>query len=233
MLQEEIIVAPLLISGIHVLAERLAGRSRAAMPGDRVFLEGIVGGQIETAPEPPDRGLPCLFGEEEAHVGVGRWHIGIAGMNDQRDAHGLEAPAGQFRAAGGGRGRQGCAGDVRKIDPTLLDDRAPRQHPGSAAADPALVAPVVLHEAGGGFLRFQTLENPVLKIEKIRLDGVDVGRAHEHSCKRWADRRGRATCTAAAGRVPARKRRDSSTGAAGSPWTGVHPARCADKGACA
>ena len=67
------------------------------MPVDRVFLESVVGRQIETAAEPPHRGLPRPFRDEETPVGVGRRDVGVVRMQDQRNTNGFEAAARELR----------------------------------------------------------------------------------------------------------------------------------------
>src|SRR3546814_9260267 len=56
-LEEEILVAPLLVCVVALLAaERLAQRARDPVPMQHVFVERIERGQVEAATEPPGHG---------------------------------------------------------------------------------------------------------------------------------------------------------------------------------
>ena len=68
-------------------------------------------------------------------------------MDNQRDAHRLEAAPGQFRTVRGRRGRQSGAGDVREVDPRLFEHRAVGQHAAAAAAA-FFTRPLVFGEHG-------------------------------------------------------------------------------------
>ena len=70
MLQKEVVVAPLLETRIDILPERHAGVARYPVPVDDVLVVTIVGRQVESAAEPPDRFLAFLLCNEEAHVGM-------------------------------------------------------------------------------------------------------------------------------------------------------------------
>lgn len=43
MLEEEVVIAPLLVTGINVFAERLAQISRRAVPVNRILIKAVVG----------------------------------------------------------------------------------------------------------------------------------------------------------------------------------------------
>ncbi len=72
-LEEEILVAPLLEAGIDIVAKVLAGVPRRVMPVQHVFLERIIRGQVEAAAEPPHRRLPFLFRQEKRTLA---WEVG-------------------------------------------------------------------------------------------------------------------------------------------------------------
>src|SRR5262249_7036233 len=83
--QGEIVVAPLLEAGIV-----FAGCGpRRAVPVDAILLKAVIRRQVEAAPEPP--GIARL---EVADVGVARWHVGVARMDDERHAERMEGFAG-------------------------------------------------------------------------------------------------------------------------------------------
>ena len=59
---------------------------------------------------------------EKSHIEVDRRAVGIARMQDQRDAHRFPRPAGEMWARGGGRRRQLLALHVRKVDAGALEE---------------------------------------------------------------------------------------------------------------
>lgn len=73
MLQIEVVVAPFLVARINLIAERLAEIERGLMPVHRIFLEAVVGGQIEAAAEPPHRIGTRLFGDKKRTLA---WLVG-------------------------------------------------------------------------------------------------------------------------------------------------------------
>ena len=67
-------------------------------------LIAVIGRQVIATAKPPDGVCSFFFCDKEAHIGMGRWSIGVLRMNNQRNAHGLKTSTGQFRAIlrGGG-----------------------------------------------------------------------------------------------------------------------------------
>ena len=65
MLEEEISVAPFLVLRIHVVAERRARLLRGAVPVQHVFVERIVGREIEAAAEPPRDRVAALVAQKK------------------------------------------------------------------------------------------------------------------------------------------------------------------------
>ena len=87
-------------------------------------------------------------------------------MHHQRHAHGLEAPSGQFRALGGGGGRQPGSGDVREVDAGLFEHRPVAQDASAAAARESAIGcwtlPSVFREDRRAVGGFEGLGQPVL-----------------------------------------------------------------------
>src|SRR5690606_17400270 len=79
-----------------------------------VFLERVVGGEIQAAAEPEyvRVGRGRRIGDEAAYVHVHCGHIRGARVQYQRDAHRLRGPSGEMRASGAGGRRQLLATDV-------------------------------------------------------------------------------------------------------------------------
>src|SRR5690606_27190916 len=102
MAQVEVVITPLLETGIDILAKGRAGSARYPVPVETVCFVGVIGRQVETTAEPPYRLSSLLLGNEEAHVGVGGGHMGVVRVHDQGHAHGLETAASQLRTVGGG-----------------------------------------------------------------------------------------------------------------------------------
>src|SRR3546814_2805885 len=73
-LQEEIFVAPALVRGVAVVAERRAQVARGAVPVQYVLVDRIEGREVEAAAEPPGHRLPVAYGAEVAHE-IGRAHV--------------------------------------------------------------------------------------------------------------------------------------------------------------
>src|SRR3546814_6659273 len=84
LLQEEIFVAPALVRGVAVVAERRAQVARGAVPVQYVFVDRIERREVEAAAEPPGHRLPVAYGAEVAHVGVRGRHVRIARVEEDR-----------------------------------------------------------------------------------------------------------------------------------------------------
>ena len=104
------------------------------MPLQHVFLERVVGREVEAAAEPPRRGLAVLDRDEVTHVRVRGRHVGIARVDHQRHAGRLEARAREFGPLRRRRRGQLAAHHVREVDAGLLEHRALAQHAALAAA---------------------------------------------------------------------------------------------------
>ena len=122
MRQLEIAVAPFLVPGIDVGAERRAQIVCGAVPGNGVLDERIVGRQVETAAEPPRRMVAA--GREQAHVHVRGRDVRVARVEDQGHAHRRPRLSGEFGAMRGGARRHLRAFDARETDAGLLEHRA-------------------------------------------------------------------------------------------------------------
>src|SRR3546814_14017284 len=107
LLQEEIFVAPALVRGVAVVAERRAQVARGAVPVQYVFVDRIERREVEAAAEPPGQRLPVAYGAEVAHVGVRGRPVRIARVDDQGNAHRPPGRAGQPRPPGG-NGARAC-----------------------------------------------------------------------------------------------------------------------------
>ncbi len=159
--QEEVFITPLLVAGIDIRAKGFAGGLCRAVPVNSVFLEAVIRGEIIAAAEPPHRILAGFFRDEEAHVGMGGGHVGIAGMDDEGDAQGLEAAAGQFRTGGRGRAGQPAAMDMGEVHARLLENPAFLQYTGTPATA-AIPFPAVLDEAFATISRAQLITDVFL-----------------------------------------------------------------------
>jgi hypothetical protein len=85
-LQVEVVVAPLLELRVELRSARAA---RRAVPVDGVLIETVIGREIEAAAEPPG-----VAGLKIADVGVTGRHVGIARVDDERNAEGVKGFAG-------------------------------------------------------------------------------------------------------------------------------------------
>ena len=81
---------------VQALAEGRAGGLCDPVPVEGVFVEAVVGGEVEAAAEPPDGLYPRFAREEEAEVRVRGGGVGVAGMDDQRRGNRLVVAAGEF-----------------------------------------------------------------------------------------------------------------------------------------
>ena len=69
-LEVKVVVALLFEARIEVFAVGGAGVAGGLVPGYGVFLEAVVGGEVEASAEPPDGGASFGAGDEEAYVCV-------------------------------------------------------------------------------------------------------------------------------------------------------------------
>src|SRR5690625_3950381 len=119
----KIVIAPLLVAGVDLGAKGFAGLAGNAMPVPTVLFKAVVGGQVVAAAKPPDRLTAGPLRHEEAHISMAGGHVGIAGMDDQGDAHGLKAAAGKLRALR--RCRGGRASPLTWENPTPAFSNTP------------------------------------------------------------------------------------------------------------
>ena len=61
------------------------------MPVDRIFSEAVEWGQVKAAAKPPHRRFAFFSRNKEAHVGMRSGRVGVMRMDNERDAHRLEA----------------------------------------------------------------------------------------------------------------------------------------------
>ena len=175
MLEEEILVAPLLVRGIaRVAAEGVAQIARGAMPVAHVVVERIERGQVEAAAEPPGHGLAVADRAEMADVGVRGRQVRVARVEHQRHAHRTPRCAGQLGPRGGRRRRQLRAGDIGEPDPRLLEDRAIAQDPRAPAA--AFGAfPEIFLEGRGAVGALDGGADAVLQTGEVVADAEEIG----------------------------------------------------------
>ena len=162
--QEEVVITPFLVLRIDLFTKGKAGIASALVPADRVFFEGVIGGQVKSAAEPPDRWLILFFGKEEANIGVRGGYIGVSRMNHQGDSQGLKSSSGKISAMGGRRCREGFSYDMGKVDAPLLNDRTTSQNARPAPADAAVVGPLILFEESLRLFGTKAFANTVLEI---------------------------------------------------------------------
>src|SRR5690606_9547953 len=132
MLQIKILIAPGFELPVDIRAERIARLLRHTMPVLAILVETIVWGEVIAAAKPPDRRFARLFRQKETYIGMGRGHVGIAGMNDQRDSQGLPAASCQLGAQCGRGRRQLVAEYMGETDAAFFEYRSVRQNPGAA-----------------------------------------------------------------------------------------------------
>jgi hypothetical protein len=167
-LEEEVLVAPGLESGVFVRAERRQRVPAHGVEMHRVFLEAVVGREVHAPTEPAHRRLPAGGGRDHAHVHVHRGHVGVARVEHQRHAHGLEGCARELRAVLRGRRRQSGAAHMREPATGALEHRPALQDAGDAVALQRLargLGPGILHKwravdglDGGGDAGLQVLQ---------------------------------------------------------------------------
>ena len=178
-LEEEVFVAPALEARMEVSAERVERRLAGAMEMHAVFVEAVVRRQVHAAAEPEHGRFALSGGHEAAHVHVHGGHVGIARMQHERNAHGLESATGEFGAHRARRGREPGAADMRERDAAALEQ--------AAVLDDARVAAATAERRGSAFGAlppvaaerpavepFQLGDDPVLQRGQIGADGVGV-----------------------------------------------------------
>jgi hypothetical protein len=111
-LEVKVFVAPLLVTWVHVVAERLAQIAGNGVPLPAVFIEGIERRQVETASEPPHRIRALLAGFEITHVRVCGRYVRVLRMDHQRHAGRGPVASDHFRPMCGRGWRQRFAGDA-------------------------------------------------------------------------------------------------------------------------
>ena len=103
--QEEVVIAPFLVSVVNIVAKRLTGRSGRSVPVQYVVMERVIRCKIEPAAEPPHHFTIVCVGRKKAEVRMCRRYVGVFRVQNQRDTHGLETFTSQFRSAPGSRWR--------------------------------------------------------------------------------------------------------------------------------
>ena len=179
-LEEEVAVAPCLVLGIAIRAERCQCIAAGTMEVHGIRLEAVIGREIHATAEPPDRLAHGVIrqrvGDEEADVHVHRGHERVARMQHQRHAHRFEAAPGQFRPAGAGRRRQPITHHVREIHPATFEQRAAFDHAGQAATAARALPAVAAETAAIGLLEFG--DDPGLQPGEEGLDLCCIGYRH-------------------------------------------------------
>src|SRR2546421_2249316 len=145
-LEIEVLIAPALEAGIALGAESLERLPARGVKVARVLLEPVVGGHVHASAEPPDRLALRLSRDQEPHVHVNGRDIGIARMQYQRHAGGLECAAGQLGPRGARGGREPLPVHAGEIHSAALE-HAPALHdaPLTSAGSPPV--PVVAADA--------------------------------------------------------------------------------------
>src|SRR5437660_1805241 len=173
MLEIKVLVAPALEAGIALGAESLERLPARGMKVARVLLEAVVGGHVHAAAEPPDRLALRLGRDQEPDVHVNGRDIGIARMQYQGHASGLEGAAGQLAPRGAGGRREPLPVHPGEIHAAALE-HVPVLDDAALAAAAFLPLPGIAAEAAS-FDALQLRDKAVLQLEKI---SVDRGRVH-------------------------------------------------------
>ena len=181
MLEEEVFVAPglehLVVGRIHAVAGALEG----AVEVLGVLQEGVVGGEVGTAAEPPHRA-----GLEIAIVEVNGGDVGVAGMQHHRGAGGEPAVTLGLGPLAEDGGRQLTALHLGEVHAALLEHPAGLHHPRTAAAPlgplPALlgkaaIAIELLKPGADGILQtHQQGLGPLARVGRRGFQGLE----HQH-----------------------------------------------------
>ena len=94
------------------------------MPGDTVVVKRVKRREVKATTEPPVAHRLAIARDKEADIGVAGWHIGIARVDDERQAEGAKGAAGKMRPFFRGNCWQLLAVHGGHIHPALLNHRA-------------------------------------------------------------------------------------------------------------
>ena len=107
MLQEKILVAPFFVARIDFVAEGFAGGFAVRVPVVHVFLETVIGREVEAAAEPPDRASRLALGAAKKRTFMWRWarrdSQGCSTSDTPRARQARPASSGRWAVAEGGR----------------------------------------------------------------------------------------------------------------------------------
>src|SRR5210317_664524 len=170
-LEIEILIAPLLVSGVQILTEWVADGFCVPVPMHNVIVERVIRCQVEASTEPPDRF--AFAGREKAEVRMSCRHVGVVRMQYQGNTNGLERLTSEF-------GPILCrcrwhlfAKDMRKTDARLLKYSTVRQDAAFTTAT-ARALPGVPIKCRLAVERFQLRTDAVLQIGKVCFYVFDV-----------------------------------------------------------
>src|SRR5881396_2068710 len=172
-LEIEVLIAPAFEAGIAIGAESLERLPARGVKVARVLLEPVVGGHVHAAAEPPDRLALRLGRDQEPHVHVNGRDKGIARMQYQRHAGGLECAAGQLGPCGARGGREPLSVHPGEIHSAALE-HAPVLEDAALAA--ALVPLPEIAAEAASFDALQLRDEAVLQLEEVSVDRSRVHR---------------------------------------------------------
>ena len=93
---------------------------------NRIFLKGVVGGEVHATAKPPDVLLTLAhgLGHQDPHICVNSGHIGVTRMKDQGHTNRFKTPPREFGAIGRSRRGQPVASHMRKAHARALHEVA-------------------------------------------------------------------------------------------------------------
>ena len=181
MRQVEVAVAPGFVARVEIGTEGDAGIMGGAVPGAAVVIKRVIRGEVDAATEPPGADALAVVCGEKADVGMAGRDVGVARVDDQRQAvRGVGAIC-EFGAFFRRRRRQLVASDVRDVDAPLLEDGAILQHHRQPVpAQAGLVTLPGVAAEGAAVCRGQGGGDALLQVVKVGSEGADVGGSRFH-----------------------------------------------------
>jgi len=118
--EKEITVTPFFEARVQVRPKRIECVLTGGMEVACVVFKAIVRREIHAATEPPNGRFARLHRNKTAHIQMDGRGVGIAGMQDQRNPHGLPAASGELGAVSAGGRWQLVTKYMREIHAAAL-----------------------------------------------------------------------------------------------------------------